>query len=168
MLPQCFPEVRGSTSERNEMPKLTKRSVDAIRPNSSGRDVFTWDSGDGAVKGFGIRTKRSGASSFLVQYRTREGRTRRLVLGRVGVLTQDEARDLARDKLKEVARGGDPSADRHIARTALTVNDLAGLYLRDGPAEKPNKKTSSWDADRSNIERHIKPLLGRKIVKALT
>jgi hypothetical protein len=154
--------------KRNDMPKLTKCAVDAISPDSTGRDVFTWDSGDGAIKGFGIRTKPSGASSYLVQYRTKEGRTRRLVLGRVGVLTPDEARDLAGDKLKQVARGGDPSAERHVAREALTVNELADLYLRDGPAEKPDKKASSWGADRSNIERHIKPSLGRKIAKAMT
>jgi integrase len=150
------------------MPKLTKRVVDAIRPDPSGRDVFTWDTGDGAIKGFGIRTKPSGAASYLVQYRTKEARTRRLVLGRIGVLTPDEARALAGDKLKEVTRGGDPSAERHIAREALTVSELAGLYLRDGPADKPNKKASSWGADRSNIERHIKPLLGRHFAKTLT
>jgi integrase len=149
------------------VPKLTKRVVDAIRPSPYGRDVFTWDSGDGAIKGFGIRTKPSGASSYLIQYRTKEGRTRRLVLGRVGVLTPDEARELAGDNLKEVARGGDPSAERHIARESLTVNELAVLYLHDGPADKPNKKASSWGADRSNIERHIKPLLGRHVAKAL-
>jgi integrase len=103
-----------------------------------------------------------------VQYRTRESRTRRLVLGRVGVLAPDEARTLAGEKLKQVAHGGDPSADRHLARAALTVDELSDLYLREGPAEKPNKKASSWAADRSNIERHVKPLLGRKIAKALT
>ena len=68
-----------------------------------------------------IRTKPSGVSSYLVQYRTKEGRTRRLVLGKIGVLTPDEARTLAGEKLKEVAHGGDPSADRHVAREALTV-----------------------------------------------
>jgi len=26
------------------MPKLSKRVVDAIRPNSDGKDVFLWDS----------------------------------------------------------------------------------------------------------------------------
>src|SRR5204862_544850 len=51
---------------------------------------------------------------------------------------------------------------------ALTVSDLAHLYLVDGPAAKPNKKASSWKSDRSNIERHIMPLLGRKLVSALT
>ena len=50
----------------------------------------------------------------------------------------------------------------------MTVAEFADLYLADGPAEKPNKKAASWGADRSNIERHIKPLLGKKMVKALT
>ena len=71
------------------MPKLSKRTVETIRPDPAGRDVFMWDSGDGALKGFGVRMKPSGAASYLVQYRTREGRTRRLVLGKVGVLTPE-------------------------------------------------------------------------------
>ena len=33
------------------MPKLGKRSVDAIRPDPNGREVFVWDTGDGALKG---------------------------------------------------------------------------------------------------------------------
>jgi hypothetical protein len=33
------------------MPKLTKRFVDAIRPDPAGRDLFVWDVGDGAIKG---------------------------------------------------------------------------------------------------------------------
>ena len=31
------------------MTKLTKRTVDAIRPKL-GRDVFVWDTGDGAIR----------------------------------------------------------------------------------------------------------------------
>jgi integrase len=151
------------------MPKLTKRTVDAIRPDPTGRDVFVWDAGDGALKGFGVRMKPSGAASWLVQYRTREGRTRRLVLGKLSVLTPDEARTLAGDRLKEAAKGADPSAERHRARReALTIAELADVYLAEGPAEKPNKKASSWATDRSNIERHVKPLLGRKLAVALT
>ena len=150
------------------MSKLTKRFVDAIRPDPAGRDLFVWDVGDGAIKGFGVRMKASGAASYLVQYRTKEGRTRRLVLGRVGILTPDQARAQAADKLRQVALVGDPSADRHVAREALTVSELGELYLREGPAEKPNKKPSTWATDRSNITRHIQPLLGRKIAKSLT
>ena len=64
------------------MPKLSKRAVDAIRPDPAGGDVFMWDSGDGALKGFGVRMKPSGAASYLVQYRTKEGHTRRFKIGR--------------------------------------------------------------------------------------
>lgn len=53
-------------------------------------------------------------------------------------------------------------------REALTVADLADHYLAEGPAEKPNKKASSWATDSSNINRHIRPLLGRKMAKSLT
>jgi hypothetical protein len=95
------------------MRKITKRLVDTLRPDPAGKDVFRWDAGDGALKGFGIRMKPSGAASYFVQYRNKEGRTRRLVVGRVGTLTPDEARNLAGDALKAATKGGDPSADRH-------------------------------------------------------
>jgi len=52
--------------------KLTKRVVDALRPDPI-RDVFKWDAGDGALKGFGVRVKPSGIASFLIQYRNKEG-----------------------------------------------------------------------------------------------
>jgi site-specific recombinase XerD len=147
------------------MPKITKRAVDALRPDQTGRDVFTWDAGDGALKGFGVRVKPSGIASFFVQYRNKERRTRRLVIGRVGVLTPDEARSLAADKLKEVRKGADPSADRHAARSALTVAELCDLYLADA---KGRIKPSTLAMDHSRIECHVKPLIGRRTVAALT
>ena len=113
----------------------------------------------------------SGAKSYLLQYRTggRGSQARRRVIGRHGVLTPEEARTRWRAASStEVAHGGDPAALRDQGREALTVVELADLYLREGPAAKPNKKASSWAADGSNIERHVKPLLGRKIAKALT
>ncbi len=151
------------------MSRLTKRVVDALQPDpASGRDVFRWDEGDGALKGFGVRLKPSGVASYLLQYRNRQGRTRRLALGRVGELTPDQARSLAGKKLRQIREGGDPSADRHAARQAMTLGELTDLYLDEGPAAKATKKASSWAADRSNIERHIRPLLGRKLASALT
>jgi hypothetical protein len=65
LLPSCFPVPwfrRGSRYLRSPVSKLTKRVVDALRPDP-GRDVFKWDAGDGALKGFGVRVKPSGIAS---------------------------------------------------------------------------------------------------------
>src|SRR5437773_1122087 len=107
-------------------PKITKRVVDGLRPDPNGAEVFTWDR---ELRGFGIRVMPSGVASYLVQYRTREGRTRRLAIGKVGTITPEEARRLARDKLAEASKGADPSTERRKARTGTTVTELCRLYL---------------------------------------
>ena len=147
------------------MSKLTKRTVDAERPEE--REKFLWDED---LPGFGLRVFPSGRKSYVVQYKLggRGGRTRRMALGLHGKLTPEEARKRAAKLLAAVADGADPAGERADAKRALTVADLAELYLSEGPAEKPNKKVSSWQADRSNIERHIQPLLGRKLLNTLT
>jgi integrase len=147
------------------VPKITKRAVDALRPDRNGKDIFHWDAGDRALKGFGIRMKPSGAASYLVQYRNKEGRTRRLVIGKVGPLTPDEARSLASDALRAVAKGGDPSAERHAVRGAVTISELCDLYVA---GSKGRIKASTWASDASRIETHVKPLIGRFTVRSLT
>ncbi len=92
----CFPTLPRASPNRKRPGKqkgstdaeITKRVVDALRPDRGGKEFFRWDAGDGALKGFGIRMKPSGAASYLVQYRNKEGRTRRLVIGKVGTLTR--------------------------------------------------------------------------------
>ncbi|MGB8364929.1 MAG: tyrosine-type recombinase/integrase [Rhizomicrobium sp.] len=147
------------------MPKLTKRTVDALKPDRNGRDVIIRDSGDGAVKGFLIRILPSGVKSWAVQYRNIHGRTRRLTLGPIGVLTPEEARAMARETLTRVKKGEDPSADRKVARKSLTVAELCDEYLE---AETGRIKASTLKVDKSRIERHVKPLLGSRPVASLT
>ena len=77
------------------MPKFTKRFVDDLRV-SFGKEAVHWDDD---LPGFGIRVKSSGVKSFIVQYRNANSRSRRLTLGRYGVLTHDEARKLAKKTL---------------------------------------------------------------------
>ncbi|WP_114913004.1 tyrosine-type recombinase/integrase [Acidibrevibacterium fodinaquatile] len=152
------------------MGKITKRAVDALgsKPN---KDVFAWDS---EMRGFGVRVKPSGAKAYLIQYRNIEGRTRRLVLGSCGVLTPEQARGLARQRLAAVAEGADPSADRHVIRNGMTVAEVCDWYLKEagegrllGRNRRPIKATSIA-MDRSRIETHIKPLLGPRLVSNLT
>lgn len=147
------------------MPRITKRVVDSLRPTKDGKDVFVWDAGDGALKGFGVRVKPSGVATYLVQYRNKEGRTRRLALAKVGTVTPEEARTMARERLAEAAKGQDPSAERRAVRQAITVAELCDLYLRGAQGRV---KASTLAMDKSRIETHVKPTIGRLSVRSLT
>lgn len=152
------------------MTRLTKRIVDSLRPLPD-RDVFAWD---GEIRGFGVRVKPSGTKTYFIQYRNAEGRTRRLVIGKHGVLPTDEARDLGRQKLAEVSKGEDPSARRRAARAGMTVSEVCDWYLEEARAGRlvgRNRrpiKPSTLDSDEGRIKVHIKPLIGAQAVKGLT
>ena len=150
--------------------KLTKRTLDSVKPKPT-HDVFLWDD---EVPGFGVRVKSSGVRSFIVQYRNGSGVSRRMTLGKFGVLTPDEARKMAKHTLAEVARGADPAARRAQDRDAMTVRQLCRIYLEAaekglilGKGKRP-KKASTLYIDRGRIERHILRLLGSRRVRDLT
>jgi len=142
---------------------LTKRIVDGAKQAT--RDYQIWDA---KVRGFGVRIYPSGVKAFVLQYRNSGGRTRKIALGRYGIVTVEKAREKATKLLGAIVDGGDPSHDKRENRNAQTVGELANLYLSEGSVEKPNKKLSSWVTDRSNIDRHIKPLLGARLARGLT
>ncbi|HYU46743.1 MAG TPA: site-specific integrase [Terriglobales bacterium] len=144
------------------MPKITKRVVDALCPDAGGAEVFKWDS---EMRGFGVRIMPSGVASYHIQYRTPEGRTRRMVIGRVGTLTPDEARKKAREKLAAATNGADPSTERRAVRKAMTVSELCDQYVADA---KGRIKESTLAMDKSRIETHVKPLIGKLTVRSLT
>jgi integrase len=151
------------------MQKLTKRAVDALGPQP-GRDVFQWC---GELRGFGVRVKASGVRTFLIQYRTSRGATRRYSIGQYGRVTVEEARREAKIKLAEVARGEDPSEARRAARDVLTLSDLCDRYMQDAWAKRilhrgRPKKSSTLRIDEGRIRRHIKPLLGTKAIDQVT
>src|SRR5215468_11294608 len=104
--------------------KLTKRTIDAIKPG--GEDRVLWDD---ELRGFGLRVKPGGLKSFLIQFRNRQGRSRRLTVGQYGRLNPEEARREARRLLSEVERGFDPVERRLEERHAITLVELSREYL---------------------------------------
>src|SRR4051812_8163921 len=101
--------------------------MDACLP-VPGKPVFIWD---GELRGFGLKVEAAGTKSFVLQYRNAEGRKRRIVLGRYGVLTLEQGRDLARIRLGEIAQGEDPADARRAARDGITVGALCDWYLTE-------------------------------------
>ena len=143
--------------------RLTKRAVDLAKADGRERFIF-----DAELSGFGLRLSAGGEKSYIVQYRAGTGRgapKRRITIGKHGTLTPDEARRIAKSILADVAKGNDPALTRRGQRHALTIAQLADLYLVEGCE---TKKASTIYPDRGRIERHIKPLLGQKRVHEVT
>ena len=130
---------------------------------------------DGAVGGFHARRQQSKTVSYIVVYRTAEGRQRWQTIGRHGSpWTPETARDAAKRILGHVVGGADPAAEKHAKRKAASVTELCDLYLADAEAgrlltrRKAAKKASTIATDKGRIERHIKPLRGSHKVAAVT
>ncbi len=147
--------------------RIGLREVRALKPGE-----IVWDA---SLPGFGARRQRSKAVSYILFYRTQEGRQRWFTIGRHGApWTPESAREEARRLLGDVVNRADPAADKRAARNARTVSELCDRYLADAEAgrlmtrRRMAKKASTIVTDRGRIERHIKPLLGRRAVAAVT
>jgi integrase len=150
------------------MPKLTKRTVDAAATKKE--PYFIWCS---ELPGFGVRVFPSKKRVYYADYRNKSGGRKRMSIGPHGKLTTEEARKLAIITLGDVIKGEDPALDRSTRRKSLTISALCDSYVAAaerglimGKRNLP-KKQSTLYSDRGRIERHIKPLLGDRLVRDL-
>ena len=141
------------------MPKITKQFINALPPPDPDGDLLFWDD---ELHGYGMRMKPSGATSYCIQYRDKEGRTRRVTFAKLGAITPHQARIEATRLLAEGKSGGDPSKRHGV----LTVEGLCDLYLkaaRDGlvmTRHRQPKPLGTIRRDETRIAAHIVPLLG--------
>ena len=140
-----------------------------VRDLAAGEVVY-----DAALAGFAVRRQGSEVRTFLVRYRTVDGRQRWHTIGRWGPLTPDQAREEARQVLARVAQGEDPAAEKKRRREAPTIAWLCDEYLSAAEAgqilgrNRQPKRASTLVSDRGRLERHVKPLLGALKVAAVT
>ena len=152
------------------MPKLTKTIVDGAEPREKQFTIWCSD-----LKGFGVYVHPSGRRSYFVDYRV-DGKRRRMTIGTHGVITTEQARKLAIETMGGIVlQKADPLLERKTRRASLTVAQLCDQYMKAaekglilGRRKNRPKKASTIEIDRGRISRHIKPLLGNKLVIDLT
>lgn len=131
--------------------RLTKRVIDTAEYEGKQYESGNWQRcvlwADNPP-GFGLRITHAGTKSFILKYRNESGKTRQMTLGKYGVLTLKQAREVAREKLVEVSKGDDPLAEREQRKNAETVADLVDTFIEK--YSKPRKKT--WKSDKSRLE----------------
>jgi integrase len=118
--------------------KLTAAAVDRIQAGKARREVL-----DGGCPGLYLVVQPSGVKSWVVRYR-RKGRERasrsfKRTLGRASDLTLAEARDAARDVLKQVRKGEDPR-DAKAREGGATVATVVEEWLLRDPGPRRRKR----------------------------
>ena len=150
------------------MPRLTKRSIEAARTGLP--ETFLWCS---ALPGFGLRVYKSGRKIFIAQVRVGRGQ-RRLKIGDAAVMTLETAREKAKAVIEAAADGRDPQAEKREHRQALTVAELCEQYMTDAESGLVRtrfgraKAPSTLAIDRGRVDRHIVPLIGKRLAKSIT
>jgi integrase len=146
--------------------KITKRSVDALKPQA-GAEVVLWDT---EVKGFGVRVQRSNAKSYILHYRAGIGRgapLRKLTIGRHGSpWTPDQARNEAIRLLGAIKDGADPAASKLARKEAPTMLELADRFLAEHADAK--RRASTAREYRRLLKSVALPTLGKHRVADVT
>lgn len=117
---------------------LTVRTVESLKPDPSRRIEYH----DDKVVGLSLRITPEGARSWSLRYRIRR-RLRRMTIGDASVIPLADAREQAREALRDVAKGKDPADQKRADRQATTIEELSTLYLEKWA--KPRKKSWRWD-----------------------
>jgi integrase len=131
--------------------KLTKGAVDRVaKPGTSKTDVLYFDT---EPKGFGLRVTPTGKATFIVQGRVNgSAKEARVTIGSYGVFTVDQARDVAREHLRNMRMGLDPrDLKRQDEAMKVTLQQVCDAYV-----ERPGKLKESSKAE---MKRHVEKAL---------
>jgi integrase len=146
--------------------KLTDTTISKLPKPKTGNRITYDDDGDKRVPGFGVRTTAAGARSFILNYRTRGGRERRITIGAVGDWKIKAAREEARTLRRRIDQGEDPLAALEANRDAKTVADLAARFLTEHSERKNRASTTA--GYRSFLDRWVLPKLKHLKVAEVT
>ena len=141
--------------------RISKSAVDSLFCSGGKDRDIVWDD---KLKGFGVIVYPTGLKTYVAQYR-KDGRSHRVVIGKHGRLTPDEARKEAKALLGDVEKGANPAFERRTKREAPTLDKVAEGFLAYAFAKKKTGTARGYD---NALRLHILPQLGTKRLTMIT
>lgn len=142
--------------------KLTIRVIEEVRPSS--KDIIVWD---GEISGFGLKVTPNGKKTFLLQYRTLNHTARKPKIGDYPAMKPEKAREIARDMLTEVRKGGDPSLTRQAKRRSRGEGTVE-QFFEDYLSYKTKQGRRSSRQIKQVFTHNVLPVLGKRKVEDVT
>ena len=160
-----------STDVTKEPRKLTQLGVNQFGPPETGRDIYP----DTVLPGFQLRVSQSGLKSYSLLTR-HGGKVIRVGCGKHGkeehgkvndpITTLAEAQETAREALRDIRRGVDPSGEKpeEIKNTDI-VDDVVEDFLEKykGRRERPLAERTKEENSRALRKRFVPYFEGRPI-----
>ena len=133
---------------------ISRRTVEALPAGE--REVVFWDH---ELSGFGVRVYPSGTKVYLVQTRS-GGKSRRITIGRHGVLSAEQARRKAAQLIASIKAGEEPARPASPPEAGPTIAEVAERYMKEHVAVRC--KPSTARACRSTLDRYLLPAFGAR------
>ncbi len=131
---------------------ISRRTVEALPAGD--REAVFWDR---ELSGFGVRVYPSGSKVYLVQTRS-GGKSKRVTIGRHGLLTAEQARRKAAMLISGIKAGQEPVLTASPQACGPTLAELGERYLREHVAVRCKPTTAA--AYRHALTRFILPAFG--------
>ena len=133
---------------------ISRRTVEALPVGD--RETVFWD---GELSGFGVRVYPSGSRVYLVQTRA-GGKSRRVTIGRHGLVTAEQARRKAAEVIASIKAGKEPERNGSLSPSATgpTLAEVAERYMREHVAVRCKPTTAR--VYRDVLERLLLPEFG--------
>ena len=136
--------------------KIIKSKVDALPHPKKGQALYT----DTDLPGFGVLV--GAKSKTYIAQRDIAGRTRRVTIGRHGIIKTDKAREDARQLIARMAQGEDPNRTKRQA-TARSITLRQALEAYEQTLKNKNRSPRTVDGYRKSIERYLRDWLDKPL-----